>query len=106
MAINYTDNGDGTATIEISYTTGKAKIDDTIMDAAQYYYAHGYGQEYNEDGEKIAWADLPNGKRLAVIDDWCKRAIITAAGSLHVTSAADEARAAAREELADKYLSA
>lgn len=97
-AINHQNNGDGTSTITLSYTTDTARVVETLGSAAQFLYVFkGIGLVYS--GEDIVpYANLSNPQRLNIIDVAVRKIIIQWARNWHVTTAVETARDTAEGE--------
>jgi hypothetical protein len=60
-SISYTNNGDGTATLEMEWTADKSKLDQLGIDAGKYFY----NARWTMDGK--GWDGLTNQEKLGVL---------------------------------------
>lgn len=91
MAVTLTNNGNGTSTLNITYTFDTTKITDTALDAAHYYYLHGYALA-DADGNTRDWATLTNAEKRGVLSKAIRDILIDASKSWFVPDASETAR--------------
>lgn len=60
-SIDYTNNGDGTATLTMEWTVQKSRLDQLGLDAGRYFYYHRW--KVNDK----AWGDLTVQQKLQVL---------------------------------------
>lgn len=92
----------GTTTVTLTYTAATQKVSDVLTDAAQKLHGEGFGP-VSEGGERVAWDDLTNPERLALIDAFVKRSVVNYARTWHIKAGESAGLIAARIEAQDKY---
>jgi hypothetical protein len=95
MAIQYSSGG-GNATVTITYTATKIKVDAVLEDAAHGLWNMGFGN-HGADGTRL-WASLTSQEKLNLVDDFVKRELTRKAKDYHVTASIDAAKATALAE--------
>lgn len=93
---------DGTTTIIITYTGESQKVQDVLTDSAHKLHSEGFGP-VNEGGEKVVWDDLTNSDKLALVDAFVKRSLLSYACTWHIKAGESARLIAARIEAWDKY---
>jgi hypothetical protein len=96
MALTYKNNGDGTATVTLTYTAPKTKIDAILEDAAHQLWNTGLG-DHGADGIRL-WASLSNQEKFSLLDDTIKRNLTQWAKDYHVYSSIETAKTTALGE--------
>lgn len=99
-SINYTNNGDGTATLDMSWTATKTKLDDMGSDAGEYFYNSRWTLYDGED--PIPWGDLTNAQKLNVLLQESTRHLREGAYAQYTHSTVDTAKAG-MDSATDKY---
>ena len=96
MSINITTDS-GNRTVELSYTAPIAKVDAVLDNAAQELHARGQGPN-DEGGEAIAFGDLTNPQKLAMIDVYVRQVLVNMSNAGHTRAGVETARATAAAE--------
>ena len=98
MASSFTNNGDGTVTITITFTGPIERVNNTVADAAQHLWTCGYAV----DGR--TFASLSANEKLALVERYMLRVTKDAARTQYVNAAGASARLAAANEVAMRHL--
>ena len=69
-SITFTNNGNGTHTLAMSWTADSDKMMNLGADAGEYFY-YIHWLEYDVDGELIPWDELTNQQKLDVLLKEC-----------------------------------
>lgn len=101
FTIEYIDNEDGTATINLSTTKDKVKIDNFALDAAKHFY-HRWA-ELDADDIKIPFEDLTKDQKLNILAKEISEHLIRAAKTEFMNDNLNDATAAANTEIETRY---
>lgn len=99
-AVNYQNNGDGTATLTMTWTAPKPKLDAMGSDSGEFYYNQRW-TIYDGTTPK-AWGDLTNAQKLNVLLKECTHHLRKGAYHKYEDDTMDTARAA-MDTPEDKY---
>ena len=98
MASSFTNNGDGTVTITITFTGPIERVNNTVADAAQHLWTCGYAV----DGR--TFASLSANEKLALVERYMLRVTKDAARTQYINAAGASARLAAANEVSTRHL--
>lgn len=111
MTTEYTNNGDGTGTLSISFTGVDTKVQVVGTAVAENLYRRGFevptqpapDPEFPGATEPIPWDELTNLQKLELIDKYVKKVLLDMSRENHEVVAVVTARDTAVAEAADLY---
>lgn len=112
MTTEYTNNGNGTGTLSISFTAVDTKVQAIGIAVAENLYRRGFEvptrpidppSEFGQTHEPIPWDELTNLQKLELIDKYVKKMLLDMSRENHEVTAVIAARDTAVTEAANLY---